>query len=181
MDLAIRLTTTHEHLHTHTSVKNHQPIVTHLGRAADGASWQRRTQCIPTRQALPKLARDGTADMHHMAVSFHIHQPVNAHTAPVGDLAYVVATQVDQHHMFSQLLGIRQKILLKSLVRLWGAASPPSSSQWPGTLQVICHIISHNQQATWVACGKCCCHAWSSWVVCDSLVECFVIRWWSVV
>ena len=63
-------------------------------------------------------------NMHDMAVAFHRHHHRHAHAAILGDAAQVVAAQVHQHDMLSQLLGVGQQLGGQGGVLLLGLPAP---------------------------------------------------------
>ena len=81
--------------------------------------------------------------MHHVRIALHKHQLAHFHRAVFADPAYVVASQVHQHHMFGALLLIAAKLLLQPLIFRFVAPACASAGNRPITERATLHSNQH--------------------------------------
>ena len=96
-----------------------------FGGTADGANGQRCGEGIPAILIAAKDAGDGAGKMHDVAVTLDFKHAWERDGAWLGDAAYVVATEIDEHDVFGAFFGVGAKFVLESSVfrRCFAAAA----------------------------------------------------------
>ena len=106
----------------------HRP---HLGCAGDGAGGKASFQGInrvELRAELPFHFRD---DVHHMAVALNLHLLTHLHRTVGGDTPYIIAPEIDQHHVLGALFLILKQIGGQALILLSGGAARAGAGNRP--------------------------------------------------
>ena len=73
-------------------------------------------QSIKRIAVIAKLTRHRRRDMHHVAIAFHDHDVGKLNGTVLCDSANIVATEIDQHHMFGTFLFICQQFFFESFI-----------------------------------------------------------------